>query len=160
MLTVSKVKGSKGTQPFLLPLKCVTAAVLPPTMYTKDGTQKEMQQLALCDNTGFCKATSFDISKRDLIKEGSTVVLKNYIPKPDALIITSRTSIFKAPSMKVEQHIIDQAVTFLRPPPPNTTSRRYLKHQVISCEDYSPCGRENHSGIFIVLHFIFRPMWS
>lgn len=118
MLTISKVKALKGMHPYHIPLKCVIASALPPKTYTKDGVHKEMQQLVLCDNTGYLKANAFDTAKKDVLKEGATVILKNFISKPDAVIITSRTSVFKAPSLKVDQEIIDQAVVYLRPPTP------------------------------------------
>ncbi|KAJ8049225.1 hypothetical protein HOLleu_01868 [Holothuria leucospilota] len=74
----------------------------------------------LCDNTGFMRATSFDGQKSGALKDGATVTLKNYIPKSDSIIITTKTKVFQSPHFPIDQSIIDEAISALRPatPPP------------------------------------------
>ncbi|XP_071847331.1 uncharacterized protein [Apostichopus japonicus] len=119
MITIAKIKEMRGkSQPFELPLKCVVPSMLPPTTYNKDGVEKKMQNFVLCDSTGFMKAVTFDVSKTEHVKENATVILKNYITKPDSIIITSKTKIYRAPTMAIDDTVLREAVNYLRPPTP------------------------------------------
>lgn len=120
MLTIAKLKATRasGHEPFTLPLKCVVAGSLPPTSYLKDGLEKKVQNIVLCDSTGYVKATSFDVSKTEELAVSTTVVLRGFIFKPQTIIITHKTNIFKSAPLHVDQSIIDEAANFIRPPTP------------------------------------------
>lgn len=129
MLTIAKLKATRGIgrEPFTLPLKCVVAGSLPPTSYIKDGQEKKVQNMVLCDSTGFVKATSFDVSKTEELTVSSTVLLKGFIFKPETIIITSKSHIFKSAPLHVDQSIIDEAANFIRPPTPPIMSIKKAK---------------------------------
>ncbi|KAJ8049562.1 hypothetical protein HOLleu_02348 [Holothuria leucospilota] len=128
MLTIQKVKANQSkAQPTHLPLKCMVPLLLPPTQYVKDGIPKKVQSLILCDSTGFLKATSFDVTKTEGLKVNSSIILKNFISRADAIIITQSTKIFKTTPLHVEEAIVNAAILHLRPPTPPPSSYSAIK---------------------------------
>lgn len=121
MLSLLKLKETKGKlDPYNTPIKCVIAATLPATTYTKNGGEKAVQELVLCDNTSHMKAVCFETSKLQNLHNQPTVMIKNYVYNNEKIIITSSTQLFKTKPMEVDDTTINAAVQYLRPttPPP------------------------------------------
>ncbi|KAJ8043224.1 hypothetical protein HOLleu_10219 [Holothuria leucospilota] len=118
MLSVANIKSTATTNPYNLPRKVYVVASMEPSQYTRDGVEKEVQHFMVCDHTGYIKLTSFDKSKAEAIKEGTTVIIKNYITKPENIIVTAKAQVFQAPPMTVSQTIVTEARSILRPPTP------------------------------------------
>lgn len=53
-------------------------------------------------------------------REGSSVILRNVIKKPDGVAVTSNTKVFPCAEVSVPEHIVNQAKNLLHPPPAPT----------------------------------------
>lgn len=116
---------SHGKTPYQLPLKAVIATRSEVIMYKKDDADKKMMYLALCDLSGYVKATLYDPEKVARIENGSTVVVKNYIVRNDNTIaLTSQTKLFKTSPLEIPENIMTEAINSVRPatPPPMAIS--------------------------------------
>ncbi|KAJ8034442.1 ATP-dependent DNA helicase PIF1 [Holothuria leucospilota] len=118
METIAQLK--KGpSKPYQTPLHCTIATRSDVITYQKDGVQKTMMYVALCDNTDYIKATLYDPSKIAQFGNGSTVYVRNYICRTDkTLALTSQTKVYPAKPIAVPDEIIQNAVHLVRPPTP------------------------------------------
>uniref|UniRef100_K1R6C5 Shieldin complex subunit 2 first OB fold domain-containing protein n=1 Tax=Magallana gigas TaxID=29159 RepID=K1R6C5_MAGGI len=62
----------------------------------------------------------YDQTKFPRFKEGSSVILRNVIKKPDGVAVTSNTKVFPCAEVSVPEHIVNQAKNLLHPPPAPT----------------------------------------
>lgn len=61
----------------------------------------------------------YDQTKFPRFREGSSVILRNVIKKPDGVAVTSNTKVFPCAEVSVPKHIVNQAKNLLAPPPPH-----------------------------------------
>lgn len=119
MQKISEIINNAIVKPYYPPMKVIVATRSEKIMYKKDNTDKEMMYLGLCDTSGHIKATLYDLSKVDGLPNGSTVILRNYLVRPDkTLAITSKSQLFKSSQLQVPDDIIRQSVYSVRPPTP------------------------------------------
>ncbi|KAJ8048378.1 hypothetical protein HOLleu_00661 [Holothuria leucospilota] len=119
MQKVTDILNSSSTNPYNPPIKVVLATRSEKITYKKDGTDKDMMYLALCDSTGHIKATLYDLSKVEAFSNGSTIMVRNYLVRNDHTIaITSKSQIFKSSPLQVPDAVMQQAVCSVRPPTP------------------------------------------
>lgn len=124
MQTIQSVT-SGFSRPYNTPLRCMLATKSDVIKYHKDGEQKEMIYLGLCDHTGFTKATLYDPSKVANLPNKTSVIINNFIVRPDKmLVLTKQTKIFKTKQMDVPDSLIEATINSVRPatPPPIPTS--------------------------------------
>lgn len=108
-----------GIKPYNPPIKVVLATRSDQIVYKKDGVDKEMMYLALCDSTGYIKATLYEPSKIEKFANGSTIMIRNYLVRNDkTMAITSHSQIFKSSHLEVPESILNQAISSVRPPTP------------------------------------------
>lgn len=99
-----------------------------------------MQHLVICDDTGYLKATSFEVSKTENLAANTTIILKNYIVKANGLIINSKTQIFRTVPMIVTDAIVQTAANYLRPPTPPVTDIPTIKKSPVKTL-HTVCGK-------------------
>lgn len=118
METIAQLK--KGaSKPYQTPLHCTIATRSDLITYQKDGVQKSMMYIALCDTTDFIKATLYEPSKISQFQNGSAMYVRNYICRPDkTLVLTSQTKVYPAKPINVPDEIIQHAINLVRPPTP------------------------------------------
>lgn len=131
METIAKLKEGPN-KPYHTPLYCTIASRSDVITYLKDGTQKDMMYVSLCDQTDFIKAISYDPDKLSAFPDGSTVYVKAYICRSDkTLVLTTQTKIYKAKQMEVPDTIMTQAVNLVRPPTPPPMPIKDIKQSPI-----------------------------
>jgi hypothetical protein len=131
MQTVKKLKNSKGTKPYSVPLKVKVAAVGQTQRYQTDsGERKEYLIVGLADTTDFIKAVVYDTSKLAGLSDSSSVILMNYIYKNEAeasVIITKNTKVMKTAPLDVPEYFLERAKSITNPPPAETLPLKDVK---------------------------------
>lgn len=119
MQTISDILNTSNIKPYYPPLKVILATRSEKITYKKDNVDKEMMYLGICDVTGHIKATLYDLSQIDNFANGSPIMIRNYLVRPDKTIaITSKSQIFRTGQLQVPDSILQQAVCSVRPPTP------------------------------------------
>lgn len=119
MQTISDILNNSNIKPYYPPLKVILATRSEKITYKKDNVDKEMMYLGICDVTGHIKATLYDLSQIDHFANGSPIMIRNYLVRPDKTIaITSKSQIFRTGQLQVPDSILQQAVHSVRPPTP------------------------------------------
>uniref|UniRef100_K1PRK1 Uncharacterized protein n=1 Tax=Magallana gigas TaxID=29159 RepID=K1PRK1_MAGGI len=115
MLTVAKLKDSKGGKPYAQPLKT---------------EKKECFTIGLGDATDAIKGTFYDTSKLKTLSGDSTVIVMNYIFKNEgepAVVITKNTKVLKTGTMEVPQDILEKGKRIANTPPVVTRPIKAVK---------------------------------
>lgn len=131
MLTVAKLKDSRGGKPYAQPLKVKVCAVGNIQNYQIDsGEKKECVTVGMGDATDAIKGTLYDTSKLKTLTGDSTVILMNYIFKNEgepAIVITKNTKVLKTGTMEVPQDILEKGKRIANPPPAVTRPIKAVK---------------------------------
>lgn len=127
MLTVAKLKDSKGGKPYAQPLKVKVCAVGSIQKYQVDsGEKKECVTIGLGDAI---KGTVYDTTKLKTLSANSTVIGMNYIFKnegePD--VITKNTKVMKTGTMEVPLDVLEKGERIENPPPAVTRPIKPVK---------------------------------
>lgn len=128
MLTVAKLKDSKGGKPYAQPLKVKVCAVGSIQKYQVDsGEKKECVTIGLGDAI---KGTVYDTTKLKTLSANSTVIGMNYIFKnegePD-VVITKNTKVMKTGTMEVPLDVLEKGERIENPPPAVTRPIKPVK---------------------------------
>lgn len=131
MLTVAKLKDSKGGKPYAQPLKVKVCAVGSIQKYQVDsGEKKECVTIGLGDATDAIKGTVYDTTKLKTLSANSTVIVMNYIFKNEgepAVVITKNTKVMKTGTMEVPLDVLEKGERIENPPPAVTRPIKAVK---------------------------------
>lgn len=100
MSTIQHLKKHSGG-PYTKPLRCKVAAIGTRKDYTNQrGDKKSMVMIGLVDQTGYTKGIVYNDTLLQTITVGASVLLKNFISKPDNIVLTSTSKAFKCAAVK------------------------------------------------------------
>lgn len=135
MLTLAKVKASKGNKPYSQPLKVKVCGVSSTARYqVESGEKKEYCVIGIADHSMAMKATLYDISKKANLAEGTSVIVMNYIHKTEpteGIIIPKNTKVMKTFDVDVPTEIQRQGALIANPPPAETLTIKQVKRSPI-----------------------------
>lgn len=105
MLTLARLKATKGNKPYSQPLKVKVCGVSSTSQYqVESGEKKECCVLGIADHSMAMRATLYDISKKANLADGTSVIVMNYIHKTEpteGIIITKNTKVMKTSDVDV-----------------------------------------------------------
>ncbi|XP_062590718.1 uncharacterized protein LOC134252294, partial [Saccostrea cucullata] len=131
MLTVAKLRESKGNKPYSQPLKVKVCGVGTIQRYqTDNGEKKECATVGLADSTDAMKGTVYDTTKLKSLNADNTVILMNYIYKNEnepTVIITKNTKVMKTGAMEVPHATMEKGARIANPPPAMTRPIKDIK---------------------------------
>ncbi|XP_062580032.1 uncharacterized protein LOC134242041 [Saccostrea cucullata] len=130
MLTLAKLRVSRGNKPYSLPLKVKVCGRSGVTSYQVDGGEKkEYRVLGVADRTLAMKAILYDMTKENMVEEGNSVILMNYIYKtePESIILTKNSKVMKTSNIDVGEELLDRGRFIANPPPAETITINKVK---------------------------------
>lgn len=110
--------------PYQKSVRVVVTGVHPPIEYQQDGQTKMVVNCIVADGTRAVRVAVFDQTKFPRFVEGSGVILRNFIIKPEtcSLTITSKSQVFPSAPVAVEASIMEEARRLFSPPPAEVTT--------------------------------------
>jgi hypothetical protein len=84
-----------------------------------NGGQAEMLNFSLADNTGAILATMTDKSQFRQIREGRTLLIREFIVKNGKFALSSRSKVMVKPDLAIPEDIEQQAKHLILPPSPS-----------------------------------------
>lgn len=128
MNSIQKLGGLASNSPYHMPLKVRVVAVAATTNYTKDGMERSATRLQLADGTGHITAICYDSSKVKMLALDKSVMLRNYIKKPDNTIVINKPTLVAVTSpVAVPDEIKTTAVQGLNAVPKPTKIAEAIK---------------------------------
>ena len=131
MMTLSKLLSTKGSKPFTTPVKVKIGGIGKTSKYVTDkGDNKEITTVGFCDKTSAMKGVVYYQTKIIPYKEGSTVMLLNYVFKADpspTIIITTKTKVMKTSDLEVPDEYWAKAALIANPPPAECLTLKKVK---------------------------------
>ena len=110
--------------PYQKSVRVLVTGVHPAVEYQSDGQTKKAINCVVADDTRAAKVAVFDEAKFARFKDGTSLILRNVIVKPEtqSLTVTSRSQVFPSAPVEVESTILDEASRLFSPPPAEVTS--------------------------------------
>ncbi|KAJ8029051.1 ATP-dependent DNA helicase PIF1 [Holothuria leucospilota] len=111
-------KMKPGPAPYNKLIKCKVVQVSTPKPFSTNGQEKVLHHLAICDNYTVLKATLYDPGKLNVMSVGATVMIANYILKPDkSVTLTTASKVFRCADMSIDEKFQSVADELINPPP-------------------------------------------
>jgi len=120
MLRIKDYMGKTlATSPYQKTIKALVVCTEPPKCYVNDrGEERQMKVSAIADNETAVKMIVYDPMKFKNVVQGKSIILRNFIPKGDNIVITKNSYVLLTTEVVVPQDVQDEATNILYPPPP------------------------------------------
>lgn len=120
-ISLSDLMAQKGQIPYTKSVKAKVIDTDPEHSYTNERNESHiLKNCVIADEGKAVLCVVYDQTKFPRFKEGSSVILRNVIKKPDGVAVTSNTKVFPCAEVSVPEHIVNQAKNLLHPPPAPT----------------------------------------
>lgn len=116
-ISLSDLMAQKGQIPYTKSVKAKVIDTDSEHSYTNERNESRILKNCVIADEG--KAVlcvhEYDQTKFPRSREGSSVILRNVIKKPDGVAVTSNTKVFPCAEVSVPEHIVNQAKNLLHP---------------------------------------------
>lgn len=120
-ISLSDLMAQKGQIPYTKSVKAKVIDTDPEHSYTNERNESRiLKNCVIADEGKAVLCVVYDQTKFPRFREGSSVILRNVIKKPDGVAVTSNTKVFPCAEVSVPEHIVNQAKNLLHPPPAPT----------------------------------------
>ncbi|XP_056004184.1 uncharacterized protein LOC125660194 [Ostrea edulis] len=120
--TISEIEGGTGTlrpTPYSGGLTANVVKLGHTAKFTEsNGSQAEMLNFSLADATGAILATITDKTQFRQIKEGKTLLIRDFIVKNGKIALSVRTKVMTRPDIVVPDELEEKAIQLILPPSP------------------------------------------
>lgn len=155
--------GGQSSAPYNTALKVIVCGIGQVVQYRNaSGDQRESVTVGFADQSMAAKGTLYDMTKKDTLKVGSTVMLMNSIIKKDleTIVITNKSKILKtSPLTDVPKERVEEGHALACPPPAKTVEIKAvhtspvktlltIRGQIISVSKWG----KNHIICLFLLH--------
>lgn len=110
-ISLSDLMAQKGQIPYTKSVKAKVIDNDPEHSYTNERNESPILKNCVieADEGKAVLCVVYDQTKFPRFREGSSVILRNVIKKPDRVAVTSSTKVFPCAEVNVPQHIVNQA---------------------------------------------------
>lgn len=110
--------------PYQKSVRVLVTGVHPSIEYQLDGQTRMVVNCVVADGTRAVRVAVFDQTKFPRFVEGSGVILRNFIIKPETctLTITSKSQVFPSAPVAVDASTMEEARRLFSPPPAEVTT--------------------------------------